>query len=100
MTGCENEKTVVSLKQAIWEGIILDLLLFLISGTIMDGGHIASIMLFVVIAHWILNAAVLFSKQAKHSKAGKDFIRFGIFPLMLVTFVVRGILIFLGVSFL
>lgn len=96
----ESKKTIVSLKQAAWEGAILDLVLLAIASTIMDGGFIASIMLFIVIAHWIFNVAVLVSPKARSSRAGKDFIRFGTFPLMLVTFMARGILIFLGVSFL
>ena len=95
----ESRKAVVSLKQAIWEGVLLDFLLFFSSGTIM-GGVITGVMLFIVVTHWIFNATILISPKVRNSRAGKDFIRFGIFPLMLVTFVIRGILIFLGVDFL
>lgn len=96
----ECKKAVISLKQAIWEGVILNFILFAIASTIMDGGFIFILMIFITIAHWILNAAVLVSPKARNSRVGKDFIRFGIFPLMLVTFVARGILVFLGVGFL
>ena len=96
----ETKKTVVSLKEAIWTGVILDFVLLAISSIIMDGGFIFILMVFITIAHWIFNAAVLVSPKARNSRAGKDFIRFGIFPLTLVTFSARGILIFLGVDFL
>jgi len=99
MTECESKKTVVSLKGAIWDGFILDLFLLFLANIII-GSIIGIIMLFIVIAHWIFNAAVLVSPKARNSRAGKDFIRFGIFPLMLVTFVMRYILIILGVDFL
>ncbi len=95
----ECKKAVVSLKQTTWEGILLDLLLFVLSSTIMDGGLIAIIMLFLIIAHWILSSAVLISQKARNSRAGKDFIRFGLFPLIFVTFIVRVILSFIGIGF-
>lgn len=95
MTEYKTEKAAVSLKEAIITGTVIDLLLLVLTGMIM--GHI---MLFIVVAHWIFNGAILISPKARDSRTGKDFIRFGIFPLILVTFVVRGILIFLGVDFL
>lgn len=96
----ESEKVALSLKQAIWEGILLDLLLLVtIVGTIIDDGVITGPLLFLTITHWIFNAAVLVSPKARNSRPGKDFIRFGIFPLIFVTFVIRGILSFLGIGF-
>ena len=95
----ESKKTIVSLKEAVYTGIILDFLILAFTSIIMDGGFIFSITIFLVIAHWIGNTAILFSKKGRQSKAGKDFIRFGIFPLILVTFVARCILGFLGIRF-
>ena len=95
----EGEKAVVSLKQAVWEGVLLDFLILAMTSTIMDCGFIFSITIFLVIAHWVGNVAVLRSKKGRQSKAGKDFIRFGIFPLILVTFVARCILGFMGIGF-
>jgi hypothetical protein len=92
-------KSVVSLGEAVITGVILDFLILLIAGTIMDGGFIASLTLFIVIGHWALNGAILFSKKARQSRAGKDFIRFGIFPLIFITFVSRLLLALLGIGF-
>jgi hypothetical protein len=95
MTENKTEKAAVSLKEAIITGTVIDLLLLVLASMIMG-----CIMLFIVVAHWIFNAAILISPKARNSRAGKDFIRFAIFPLILVTFMVRGILILLGVDFL
>jgi len=94
----ESKKAIVSLKQAVWEGAILDLVLLAIASTIMDDGVVTGPLLFLIIAHWVFNVAVLLSPKARNLRAEKDFIRFGIFPLILVTFVARCILGFLGVE--
>lgn len=74
-----TEKSI-SLKEAIITGVILDMLMLLIAGTIMDGGFIASLTLFIVIGHWALNGAILFSKKARQSRAGKDLFDLVSFP--------------------
>ncbi len=93
-----REKAVLSLKEAIYTGVILDLLFLVFSSIILDGGVLFMITAFLTIAHWILNVAILISKKARNSRAGKDFIRFGLFPLIFVTFVVRILLGFLGIG--
>ena len=39
----QSEKPVVSLKEAIWTGVVLEFLIFAFTSIIMDGGFIFSI---------------------------------------------------------
>jgi len=95
----KSEKAVVSLKEAIYTGVILDMLFLAFSATIMDEGVLLMITACLTIAHWTLNAAILFSKKTRNSRVGKDFIRFGLLPLIFVAFVFRSLLGLLGIGF-
>jgi hypothetical protein len=94
-----KKRQTVSLKEAILTGLVLDVIFLVFSSTIMDGGFIFLIVAILVIAQWIGNASILLSQKARQSNVGKDFIRFGILPLVCITFLVRGVLATIGVGF-
>ena len=95
----EQNESMVSLKDAVITGVVLDLLLLGVASTVLDGGSLLIITSFLVIAHWAGNAAVLTSKRAKQSWIGRDFIRFGLLLLSLLTLIMRVLLAAIGVGF-
>ena len=94
-----KKKPTMSIKQSVFEGVLLDFLLLAIASTIMDSGHLFSILFFLFIAHWACNGVVLSVQKYRQSRTGKDIIRFGLFPLMLIAFLLRGLLALLGIGF-
>jgi len=94
----KREKTIVSLKEAIITGIVLDFILLAIAGTIMDGGEIAMRTFFLVVAHLIFSAWLTLRYKDNLGGYGRDFIRFGIFIVIFVAIVVKFVIaIFLSV---
>lgn len=80
----------VNLKEAFTTGILLDILLLAISGTIMDLGTIAMRTAFLVLAHWILSVWLVLRYRDNLGEHGRDFIRFGLLLLIVIAFVARS----------
>ena len=88
----KREKTIVSLKEALITGVVLDFILLAIAGTIMDGGEIAMRVFFLVVAHLIFSVWLAFRYKDNLGVYGRNFIRFGIFIVGVVGFVVRFVI--------
>ena len=92
-----REKTIVRLKEALITGIVLDFILLLISGTIMDGGDMMMRTFFLVVSHLISSIWLVLRYKDNLGTYGRDFIRFGIFVLIAIAAVVRLTILFFGV---
>jgi len=79
----------VSLKEAFTTGILLDAFLLAIAGTIMDLGTIAMRIAFLVLAHLILSSWLVLRYKCNLGEHGRDFIRIGLFVLIVIAFVGR-----------
>ena len=90
----KREKTIVSLKEALTTGLVLDFILLAIAGTIIDGGEIAMRTLFLVVAHLIFSVWLALRYKDNLGVYGRNFIRFGIFILIAAAVVGRFVVCF------
>ena len=85
----KREKAIVSLKEAIITGVVLDFILLAIAGTIMDGGEIAMRTFFLIVAHLIFSVWLTLRYKDNLGVYGRNFVRFGIFIVGVAAIVVR-----------
>lgn len=85
----KREKTIISLKEALITGVVLDFIVLLIASTIMDGGEIMMRTFFLAVAHLILSVWLALRYKNDLGVYGRDFIRFGIFILIVAAIVAR-----------
>ena len=88
----DKHKKIVSLKEAIVTGLILDCILLGIASTVMDGGRLFRFALFIAGGCWVCNGLILIFKQFRCSKFGRDFIRFGYLIIIAILILIGGIL--------
>jgi len=83
-----NEKQAkISLKQALIDGALVDIVLFLASLTVLDGGILSSITFFSIIAHQSASIYWALRSKGKVSESGISFIRAGTLLLVLIAIV-------------
>jgi hypothetical protein len=95
----EQSRPVVSLKGAVRDGVLLDLVLLFIFASILDDGTMGIVALFSTVAHWAVNSVVLLSRKARQLPWWRDFIRFGLLVLIVVALTIRCLLESMGVDF-
>lgn len=92
--GNKSQAKEITLKQALFEGALVDMFLYLVSLTVMDGGILSSITFFSIIAHQSASIYWALRSKGKVSESGKSFIRVGALLLVLIAIIGR-ILMFL-----
>ena len=93
----KQEKTIVSLKEALITGGVLDLVALAVASTIMDCGEIFMRVFFLAVAHLIFSVWLVLHYKDTLGEYGRDFIRFGIVIVGVVAFIARFFMgLFLG----
>ena len=87
---------LISLKEAIVTGVVLDFILLGIASTIMDGGMMFGIALSIAIGHWVGNGVVLLRRRSRCSTLDRNFIRFGFFAIIPLAVVVGIVLVMIS----
>lgn len=83
----KKQNKQITLKQAFFEGVVVDLFLLLVTSLVMDGGFIFCITSYNVIAHLSASTYWALRSKGKVSASGIAFIQGGILFLLLITIV-------------
>ena len=75
-----------SAGSAIKDGLVIQTVLLLLSMLILDGGRLSKMYLIAMIAHWIVALVILIRRGKSLTRWDWLYIRFGIFPIVLMVF--------------
>jgi hypothetical protein len=87
--GNKKQAKEITLKQALFDGVVVDLFLLIFSSLIMDCGVSFCITFFSVVAHQLLNIYWACRSKGKVSELWMAFIRFGGLGLIVVAWLLR-----------
>jgi hypothetical protein len=73
-------------RRAIYDALILQVVLTLITMMVLDGGHIAHTTGIAVLAFWSGAAVIIIRRPTAPTQTDLRLIRFGFLPLLIVTF--------------
>ena len=87
--------------KAIWDGVLLQLLLFVFTGLILDGGHLTRMCIVAVTGYWIVAAMLIVRRRKSPTKTDLFFLRWGILPMMCAVPLIAGVVYsIIGISHL
>ena len=90
-----------SIVKAIWDGVLLQLLLFIFTGLILDGGQLNRMCVVAMIGYWIVAAMLIVRRRKAPTKTDLLFLRWGILPMMFAVPLIAAVVYsIIGVSHL
>jgi hypothetical protein len=79
------EKTGDAFMSALKVGVVTQLVLFILTALIMDGGRTNRMCVMAIIGYWIAAAAILIRRRHTPTRVDLLFLKYGIWGLMIVT---------------